>query len=102
MALDPASLASAALWGVYVGWRELLPLLNRNENGNAAAGTKTADFWKLEMRKGFADSLKVSLEPRIEAQIGLLTDLKNSMSEVNKGVAELVTLERARQQGRRR
>jgi hypothetical protein len=102
MSVDPASVASAALWSIYVGWKELLPWVRRNADGNGAAGEKSPAYWKLELRSGVADSLKTSLEPKIEAQIGLLTDLKNSLGEVNKGVAELVTLERARQRGRRR
>jgi hypothetical protein len=103
MPVDPASVASAALWSIYVGWKELLPWVRRNTdgNGNGAAGEKSAAYWKLELRSGVADSLKASLEPKIEAQIGLLTDVKNSLGEVNKGVAELVTLERARQRARR-
>lgn len=103
MMIDPVSIASAALWGVYVTWKEFFPFLRRgSSNGQGQAGTKSADYWKLEMRSGMNDLLESALGPKFDAQINLLTEVKNSTNEVSKGVAELVTLERAHQQGRRR
>ena len=103
MTIDPVSVLSAALWGAYVGWKEVFPFVRRNSsNGNGPAGAKSADYWKIEMRSGMNELLQSALGPKFDAQINLLTEVKNSTNEVSKGVAELVTLERAQQQGRRR
>jgi len=103
MTIDPVGILSAALWSAYVGWREIFPVMRRNSsNGNGPAGAKSADYWKLEMRTGMNELLQSALGPKFDMQINLLTEVKNSANEVSKGVAELVTLERARQQGRRR
>jgi hypothetical protein len=98
MSLDPASIAGAALWGVYITWKELVPLVRRNgTNGNGAAGAKSVDFWRLELREELHSSLDRTLTPKFDAQIALLVEVKDSMADVSKGVAELVTLQRASQ-----
>jgi hypothetical protein len=103
MTIDPLSILSASLWGVYVAWKEFFPYVRRSpSNGNGPAGDKSADYWKLEMRAGMLELLHSALGPKFDAQINLLTEVKNSTNEVSKGVAELVTLGRAQQQGRRR
>jgi len=102
MTLDAASVASAALWGTYVAWKEIVPALRRGgENGNVAAGNKSVDFWRLQLRDSVQDSMTIALSPKFDMQISLLTDVKNSIADVSRGVSELVTLERARQQTKR-
>src|ERR1700691_5360315 len=98
MSLDPARIASAALWGVYITWKELVPLVRRNAtNGNRAAGAKSVDFWRLRLREELHSALDRSLAPKFDAQIALLAEVKNSNADVSKGVAEVVTLQRASQ-----
>lgn len=102
MTLDAASIASAALWGAYVAWKELVPVLRRaGADGNGAAGNKSVDYWRLQMRDTVQESMTVALAPKFDMQIALLTDMKNSIRDVSRGVSELVTLERSRLQGRR-
>lgn len=101
MALDAAGLASAALWGAYITWREVLPAVRRSSaNGNGAAGNKSVDFWRLQLRETVHEGLNAALAPKFDLQIALLTDMKNSIAEMNRGVLELVALERARRSGR--
>ena len=98
MPIDPASIASAALWGAYITWKELVPLVRRNNaNGSGAAGAKSVDFWRLELREQMHSSLERALTPKFDAQIALLAEVKTSSADVSKGVAELVTLQRASQ-----
>jgi hypothetical protein len=102
MTLDAASIASAALWGAYVTWKELVPVLRRaGADGNGAAGNKSVDYWRLQMRDTVQESITVALAPKFDMQIALLADMKNSIGDVSRGVSELVTLERSRLQGRR-
>ncbi len=59
----------------------------------------------LEARNASRHELELlhsALGPKFDAQINLLTEVKISTNEVSKGVAELVTLGRAQQQGRSR
>jgi len=98
MSIDPASIATAAAWGAYITWKELVPLVRRGaSNGNAAAGAKSVDFWRLELREELRNSLERALTPKFDAQIALLAEVKTSSADVSKGVAELVTLQRASQ-----
>ena len=102
MTLDAASIASAALWGAYVAWKELVPALRRaGADGNGAAGNKSVDYWRLQMRDTVQASMTAALAPKFDMQIALLADMKNSIGDVSRGVSELVTLERSRLQGRR-
>jgi hypothetical protein len=102
MTLDAASIASAALWGGYVAWKELVPVLRRaGADGNGAAGNKSVDYWRLQMRDTVQESITVGLAPKFDMQIAILADMKNSIGDVSRGVSELVTLERSRLQGRR-
>lgn len=102
MSVDVAGVASAALWGAYIAWKEVLPVVRRGAlGGNGAAGNKSVDFWRLQMRDTAHESINAVLSPKFDLQNTLLSDMKNSIAEVSRGVSELVTLERSRQRERR-
>lgn len=102
MPIDAVGIASAAVWGAYIAWRELLPAVRRNSsNGNGAAGSKSVEFWRLQMRDTVHEAMMAALAPKFDLQNALLADVKNSIAEVSRGVSELVTLERSRQRGTR-
>lgn len=68
-----------------------------NGNGNGqAAGTQSAAFWQLEIRKAVDESVGSTMVPHLQAQTKVLEDIRDTMGEMEKGINELVTRDRDR------
>lgn len=74
--------------------REVFGFL-RARNGGASAGSKTVDFWRLEMRAAVNEGLTTTLKPLFETQIELLREIRDSVATSYQGISELVVTNRA-------
>ena len=73
--------------------REVFSFL-RERNRAGAAGDKSVDFWRMEMRTAFAEGFAVTLKPSLEAQTQLLREIRDSVTTSNLGISELVVKNR--------
>lgn len=65
-----------------------------------AAGDKSVDFWRMEMRTAFAEGFSVTLKPFLEAQTQLLREIRDSVTTSNLGISELVVKNRDNRRSR--
>jgi len=79
--------------------REVFGFL-REKSRAIAAGDKSVDFWRMEMRSAFAESFAVTLRPFLEAQNQLLREIRDSVTTSNLGISELVVKNRDNRRGR--
>jgi hypothetical protein len=73
--------------------REVFGFL-REKNRATAAGDKSVDFWRMEMRSAFAECFAATLKPFLEAQNQLLREIRDSVTTSNLGISELVVKNR--------
>lgn len=79
--------------------REVFGFL-REKSRAIAAGDKTVDFWRMEMRSAVAECFSVTLRPFLEAQTQLLREIRDSVATSNFGISELVVKNRDNRRSR--
>ena len=78
--------------------REVFAFLReRTRNG---AGSKSVDFWRMELRAAVNEGLTTTLKPLIETQIQLLREIRDSVATSYQGISELVETNRGARRGR--
>jgi len=100
-----AAMRDEILWQIGAGGalavlilREVFAFLReRTRNG---AGSKSVDFWRMELRAAVNEGLTTTLKPLIETQIQLLREIRDSVATSYQGISELVVTNRGARRGR--
>jgi hypothetical protein len=76
--------------------REVFGYLRYRSRHNGAAGDKSTEYWRIEMRQAMAETFTAQMLPVLSNQNGILRDIRDAQEKANEGIAELVTLTRDR------
>jgi hypothetical protein len=96
---------SLLLWQIGAGGALTMLILREvfaflREKTRNGAGSKSVDFWRMELRAAVNEGLTTTLKPLIETQIQLLREIRDSVATSYQGISELVVTNRGARRGR--